>query len=102
VKFKRDNYDTYEECRAAWEPLFESVVSEEHYTKYRQMLDAYKPLDEIAHRLIMGEAKWNADLYGWLNEVIRRLNREANDFYDSVMDHGASQRNVALAKKQGL
>jgi len=62
------------------------------------MIDAYKPIEELCHKMCVGKAPWDADLYGWLDAVVRRLNTEANDYHWNVMDKDAMQRNIELSK----
>ena len=98
MNIRRQDYDNYFEWRAAWSSLMESVLTKEQEIEYECLLVKGALLEEVHHRLINGEAVWNAALDDWLNAVIRRLNHEANDFYGSVMDNDAMQRNIIKAK----
>lgn len=70
-----------------WEP----VVSDKDYSHYMSLINEAKTYH------VENSAEWIR-----LTPKGHALYVEANDFYRSVMDGAAYQRNVALAKKLGL
>lgn len=101
-KIRRQDYDTYEEWREAWSSLMEPVISGENFVKYQRMLANEQPFYDYTHAMLTGKVKWDDNLYGWLDVVGRRLNNQSWEFFVSVMDNDAMQRNLELAEKLGI
>lgn len=77
----------------------EPVLTDEQAAEYQRLLHKSDPTDNVCIRMLDQKAPWNPDLYGWLHDVSRRLNQEANAYYGNVANEDACKRNQVLAEK---